>query len=374
MHQIEAIALYEVVSARSSVIAPDANYGVRPAESRETLLVLQTGSGLTGICSWPDAGEPSTADFSWMVGLDPRELLSFHGGYVRGLSSAYRDRMRLIPAVDGAVLDLAGQIENVPIWKLLGPEARDEVPVINSTVFFEDLLEEGGSVCSVADRAKEAVERGHRAILLRVGRGLKWMPWPECTQRDVEACLAVRDAVGEDVRLMASGGQGYSGAIGDAADFLAETSECRFEWVEDLVSEAELGALRSEIDARGLSVPLAAGQFATTAEWCQNVAAPANIGVYRMDFSATGYLEYLRIGDFARDHGAKVAPHTFGTCVGLFQSLQLGKALPSYMTAECDDSVFSSYAAPGYVFREGAYSVSDLPGLGLEIEALGKSG
>ena len=53
--------------------------------------------------------------------------------------------------------------------------------------------------------------------------------------------------------------------------------------------------------------------------------------------------------------------------LGLFLSFQLGKAIPNFLYGECATLTSDVIDTSGYVFKDGAFSVPDTPGLGLEL-------
>jgi len=366
MPRIEAVALYELVGTREAIIAPNAYAGIRPAEARENLLLLLSNDGRYGITNWAQPWHNGARpDISWLVGIDPREMFVWRGGRVEARAPRFAEALAASPSLDVALLDLCGQYEGIPLWRLLGEEARATVPAYDSTLYFEDLIDADSTVDDVARRARQALARGHRMLKIKVGRGLKWMPWPDCTERDIEVCLAVREAVGPDVTLLVDANKGYTGYIEDAADFFDETADCCFLFAEEFVEEEEVNELRAAIEARGLSIPLAGGEEASTRAWCEQVWPRCRFDVLQMDICRTGLIEYLNIAAFARDHGLKIAPHNFGSQIGVCESLHLGKVLPEYVACECDDSRFDAYQSSGFVLHEGFYTVPDTPGLGI---------
>jgi L-Ala-D/L-Glu epimerase / N-acetyl-D-glutamate racemase len=114
-------------------------------------------------------------------------------------------------ALEMALLDLQGQILNVPLYKLLG--GRDRPPVAaepHARLQFVLGGDRGlrlkfviGAVepAVAAERASGMVGKGWRAIKVKVGRD---------RSADVERLKAVRDAVGPDVFLSVDANGGYS--------------------------------------------------------------------------------------------------------------------------------------------------------------------
>jgi len=103
-------------------------------------------------------------------------------------------------AVEMALLDLQGRILGVPVYKLLG--GRDVQPGSDRGIRLKFVV---GAVEAelAAERARRMVERGWRAIKVKVGRH-------EHPRVDVERLRAVRDAIGPDVFLSVDANGGYT--------------------------------------------------------------------------------------------------------------------------------------------------------------------
>jgi muconate cycloisomerase len=103
-------------------------------------------------------------------------------------------------AVEMALLDLQGRILGVPVYKLLG--GRDVPPSGDRGIRLKFVV--GVEEPAVAaERARRMVERGWRAIKVKVGRH-------EHPRADVERLHAVREAIGPDVFLSVDANGGYT--------------------------------------------------------------------------------------------------------------------------------------------------------------------
>ena len=102
-------------------------------------------------------------------------------------------------SVDLALWDLAGRALEQPVYKLLGG-LRDKVPAYASTMCGDDLKGGLATPEDYANYARWCMERGYPAFKLHT-----WQPpyagAPD-PKRDIEACAAVREAVGPDVPCM----------------------------------------------------------------------------------------------------------------------------------------------------------------------------
>jgi muconate cycloisomerase len=101
-------------------------------------------------------------------------------------------------AIEMALLDLQGQILGIPVCKLLGGRDSDATNGIRLK-FVVGAVE----APLAAQRARNMVDRGWRAIKVKVGRH----PHP---QVDVDRLTAVRDAIGPDVWLSVDANGGYT--------------------------------------------------------------------------------------------------------------------------------------------------------------------
>ncbi len=70
----------------------------------------------------------------------------------------------------------------------------------------------------------------------------------------------------------------------------------------------------------------------------------------------------------ARPHGARIAPHNWGTLVGYYLELHVGLAVSNFYRAEHDPLVSDVLVAEGYRLQDGLASVPDAPGSGISID------
>src|SRR5262249_47806676 len=100
-------------------------------------------------------------------------------------------------ALEMALLDLQGQTLGVPVYRLLG--GQDEQAGGIRLKFVVGAVEPG----LAAQRARRMVERGWKAIKVKVGRDMH-------PQADVDRLRAVREAIGPDVWLSVDANGGYT--------------------------------------------------------------------------------------------------------------------------------------------------------------------
>lgn len=105
-------------------------------------------------------------------------------------------------ALEMALLDLQGQTLGVPVHRLLGGRAVGSTATDNPGIRLKFVV---GAVESelAAQRARTMVERGWRAIKVKIGRH-------EHPRIDVDRLKAVRDAIGPDLWLSVDANGGYT--------------------------------------------------------------------------------------------------------------------------------------------------------------------
>lgn len=162
----------------------------------------RVGSGEASVTSvW--SGETQTGTIALieqelaalLVGADPFDI----EWICRRMDRAVHANSFAKGAIEMALLDLQGQRLGVPVYKLLGgrnPEGGDRGIRLKFVV---------GAVepALAAERAQRMVQRGWRAIKVKVGRH-------EHPQADVERLQAVRAAIGPDTWLSVDANGGYT--------------------------------------------------------------------------------------------------------------------------------------------------------------------
>ena len=106
-------------------------------------------------------------------------------------------------ALEMALLDLQGQILGVPVYKLLGGQATHRRQQRAGGIAAASSSSAPSSRTLAAERARRMVERGWKAIKVKVGRHAH-------PQVDVERLKAVREAIGPDVWLSVDANGGYT--------------------------------------------------------------------------------------------------------------------------------------------------------------------
>ena len=338
-----------------------------------TLIRIATDTGIEGVgvmsYTAPDAAYVS--DIRALVGADPEAVYEFRDGRIAGRSPNFAELLFKYKHLDGPLCDLIGKLRGVPCWKLLGESVRDRIEVYDGTLYFSDLWYRSRGVQAVVDEALEAIRSAYRGIKLKIGRGSKWMSRDDGRNRDIEVIRAVRSAIGMERKLLVDANNGYLNDLDGAFQFLEATKEQRVDWLEEVFPEDKdlYRQLRSKMQQAGIRTPIADGENMRSAEDFRPWVEPERLFDYmQLDIRTGGILECREMSVIGEPHGAKAVPHNWGSQVGLLMSLHLAKTQENIVAAEDDRSTCPALVVKGYEFKDGYYTVSNEPGLGVEVD------
>jgi L-alanine-DL-glutamate epimerase-like enolase superfamily enzyme len=324
-----------------------------------TILRAKTRGGLEAV-----AGVASFSEFNFdrsvaetirpflphLVGSSPerREAL-WHRIFNRGIPGAPQAQS----AVDILMWDLAAKAAGLPLYKYLGGY-RDSVPAYASTPLFED-------AAAYVDNVQRFKEEGFSAV--------KFHAWCEY-DRDMEMVRAVQKKFGSsDMRFMLDVEQRYERS--DALRAAQELEEFGYFWFEAPLVDYDLAGYR---DLRKyVSVPIIPAGNSIIDPRLIEIAIDMGCWTQaRVDTTVAGGITgTLKIMALAEARGMTVELQSWGYTTTQAANLHLMLARPNCTYFEqpvpypAFEYGFSNPIRPG---RDGHVRVSELPGLGLEID------
>ncbi len=325
--------------------------------------------------------DEAAAGLRRLVGEQPEDLYRWEGERIVGFAPEYRalfEDMRYA-WIETPLLDAVGQLRGRPVYALFGDPVRDGVDCYDGTLYFTDVMldRDASAIAEVAARIKED---GYRAIKMKVGRPYKWIEGEAGLERDIEAFIAAREAVGENFNLMADANNGYQGRFDWAVRFLEACDPYDMYWIEEIFPESmdDYRRLRQIMADRGITIRIADGENAV---WGRRAIIEGIDGfdpwlegrlldVIQPDMRTVGFSNTIRQADAAARNGASLVPHNWQSEMGKIMSLHAAKVRPSARFAE--DDRWSNYAldTSAYAFRDGQWFVPERPGWGVRITEL----
>ena len=321
----------------------------------QVIVIIQTDEGLTGYGEAFGYGVPSaTASVvnevlkPMLLGQDPAGIASLHDRMSRQthLFGRYGITTFAISGVEIALWDLLGKSAGLPLHRLLGGAGACEVAAYASLVKYRDL----GELRAAALHAKAA---GYSAVKLH--------------QTDVESLRTVREAVGDEMRLMVDANCPWS--LEDALAMALKFKPYGIAWLEEPIWPPE--------DFRGLArlgrlsgIPIASGENACTVfQFREMVEAEAAAYLQPSVVKVGGVAEWRKVAALAEAHNVKIAPHSPYLGPGFLATAHLLATLPGadrieHLYVNLEAGVFT---AP-LKFEKGSFALPPGPGLGLEID------
>jgi D-galactarolactone cycloisomerase len=242
---------------------------------------------------------------------------------------------------------------------------RDEVRAYATGHFwppvdsFEELRE------AVVAEAEGHVAAGFDALKNKIGlrRNLGWGP-----KKDVELVRAIREAVGDDVRLMTDANHAYD--VAEARKVAAGLEDLDVHFFEEPMRPEyidEYAALNAETD-----VSIAAGEcWAFVDEFDRALDANAVDFAQPDVTSAGGITSTRRVVAAAEGQNVQTLPHVFGSAVALAASLQVLATIRGDPMLEFDrtpNPIREDLAVEPITNEGNAVPIRDRPGLGIEID------
>lgn len=205
--------------------------------------------------------------------------------------------MAAISALDIALWDILGKAARQPVYALLGGKTKPRIPVYASRLYSVPLNE-------LAAEARRYKDEGYRAMKLRFG----WGPADGAAgmQRNVELVRAVRQAVGDDIDVMADAYMGWT--LDYAKRMLPLLEPFHLRWLEEPVIPDDI---RGYADLKSCArIPIAGGEHEFTLYGLRELLEARALDYIQFDINRVGGITQARkIAALAEAHSVPVIPH-----------------------------------------------------------------
>ena len=271
----------------------------------------------------------------------------------KGTGSAPRYFSQALAGIEMASWDAIGKSVKLPLHKLLGGAVRDKVEYFGFV--------QGDTPDELAKHAKKLVKAGFKVLYVKVGRG---------ADLDVTILKAVRKEVGSGIRIRLDANEVW--------DML--TARRMFEKLKPFDPEFIEQPVPGRTGSEGLSrlravtdIPIAADQTAYSAddifELCRNRAADVIVlGLHE----TCGVVRFRKAAAVAEAAGVNICIHgVFETGITTSATNQVAATLGNMddgnqiMWQLLKEDIVTK---PSLVPKDGALPISELPGLGFELD------
>ncbi len=257
----------------------------------------------------------------------------------------------VIGAIDICLWDINGKIAGQPIHRLLGT-CKDSVPVYSSTAYHETKEE-------YAEEAIRFKEMGWTAHKIHPHGNPMY---------DIEICRAVREAVGDDMKLMLDSMWAYQ--YEDAMRVGRAIEDLSYYWYEDPLVEEDIYnyvKLRQKLDIPIMSTEYAPGRYYGMTSWITQYATD----ILRGDVAVTGGITpMVRLCHLAEGFNMKCEIHHGGNSLNNVANLHVTMAVPNCEFFEffpcTGDNMYG--LVNDIDMTGGVVNAPTEPGLGYEID------
>ena len=270
-----------------------------------------------------------------------------------------------LSGIDIALWDIIGKATGRPIHKLIGGAHRTEVTCYATGLYFIDmdrLIEEA------VEEAQGYVAEGFTAVKMKIGLG--------DPKLDIHRVAAVREAVGERIRLMVDANHCLT--VPQAIRIGRELEALDIEWFEEPISPEDIDGY-VEV-TRALDMAVAGGENEMTRWGFRDIVVRKAMDIIQPDVCAAGGIsECRKIATLAAAHGVECVPHAWGSVIGVAATLHFLAALPDqppsfrpmpplFEFEQCENPFRDLLAKEPIVQQRGKIAIPTGAGLGIEID------
>jgi L-alanine-DL-glutamate epimerase-like enolase superfamily enzyme len=338
--------------------APKPALGMGPIRATMDALFVrvETDDGVTG---WGEAFGFATVPVTMpairdvvgplAIGRDATDIPALTGDLKRRLQNMMHagPARFALSALDIALWDIAGKVQDAPVWKLLGGPGRMRVPAYASLLRLP-------TPEVVAEIAAAAVARGYAQVKLH--------------QKTAEMAAAARRAIGPDVALMVDTNCAWT-SVEDAIVAARAMQPYDLTWLEEPISPPDDYESLARLRREG-GVPIAIGENLgnpNDVKWMARLDA-ADI-VQPSVVKHGGISAVWEIAAIARERGIRCVPHSPFVGPGLIATIHIVAAMAEDVVCEhryCD--LGASPLGDAVTQQGGSLKVPDGPGLGIEVD------
>ncbi len=266
--------------------------------------------------------------------------------------------LEAMSGIDIAIWDILGKATGQPVYNLLGGRTRDKIRAYASYLYADKDLDR------LANMARGYVEQGFSAVKMRFGYGPQ--DGRPGMRKNAELVRTVRDAIGEDVELMADAYMGWTTQY--AIEMIRQLEEYQLAWVEEPVLPDDLdGYARIRASTR---TAIAGGEHEFTRYGFKELITRGCVDYVQLDVNRVGGVtEARKIWALAAAYSLPVVPHSQNYHNQHLIMSHINSPLSEYLPPDYrdGDTFLSELFIGDAVARDGYITLSNKPGMGVEL-------
>ena len=354
---------------------------VRTAQVRvhglQTHIRIYTDQGLFGHGESTDAAAGTVSLVNQfrrlLVGQDPLnvdalwERIRVSGIFAGAQGGQY---VTALTGVEIALWDLAGKALGLPVYQLLGGKFRDKVRIYCDSDMEDPLGPESDKKLPwIKDQGFTAmkIDLDDATDPNRFDR-VNWTANNAEVDRMVSWVKHVRESIPKEMELACDMHGRYDAAT--AKRVAKELEPFRLLWLEEVVPPENIDAMA---DIRhSTSTPIAAGENLYLRWGYRELLSKNAVDIIQPDFQKTGGLsEGRKIANMAQAYYLPVAPHCVVSPIGMMSTAHVCASIPNFLVCEWHwinfPDLWKNWVKEGEIIQKGYVTVTDKPGLGVEM-------
>ena len=339
------------------------------------LVRIETDAGITG---YGETGVDAKTARAFiprlrLVGADPLAI-ERHFQAMTGVIHPFRPSIPFISGIDIALWDVAGQILELPIYKLMGGPLRDAVEMYSHG----DSLKDMSSPASCREWAQMIHEQPEGFTTFKI-EPMQALPGervgPELTTAQLAKIARgfanVREAVGEGIDIAVHCHNQYD--TPSAIAVARVTEPIHPEWIEDPLSHVTYCEAWKAVK-EATRIPVLTGEKLETVQEFKPFVDSLAVDIIHPDVSYAGGLTGCRkIADYAELNRVPMALHNVGSLVRTYASVHLAASIPNFYRCEsrlghAERIVENMVVGKPQLIKNSMFALPEGPGLGLEID------
>jgi L-alanine-DL-glutamate epimerase-like enolase superfamily enzyme len=286
-------------------------------------------------------------------------------------------------ALDKALHDLAANILELPVWKLIGAAGPKETLLYSGAIYMEDVWPPDAprGIPAVLGACRQDYDAGYRAFKLKIGRGFKWMPRKEGLRRDIEVTHAVKQRF-PDCRILVDANDAFT--VDEAIQYVQSVADCDLYWIEEPFEENLDGLKRlkdamEKVGCRALiadgerrkrqAKPLTrhGGYVEEFTDRLYRLAEAKLVDVFVLDLGIVGFTRWRKLMPELIKAGIKASPHLWMWTPRTYYCAQFAAGVGNVCIIEGIPGRAREIDYSAYKIIDGKLVVPDTPGFGLKL-------
>lgn len=357
LHREKIVRIEKVVLKfkRPRVVGRNARIGIHGDTVTDPVVRIHTNSGAIGV-GWARLDREGAEA---LVGKPVGDVFQLPSGSTEAGT-----------AIDLPLWDLVAKLSGQPLYQLLGARGSRAVELYDGSIYIDDLdASDEEAVAIFHEEVKTGHEYGYKNFKIKVGRGARWMPVTEGTDRDVLVIHSVREAAGADAKILIDANNGTT--LNIAKDILTRCEAVGIYWFEEPFHEDRSfnEALKHFIVQKGYDTLVADGESGPPPPTYFDMVKRGWIDVVQHDFRAKGLTWWRETAAMIEPWGGQCAPHCWGSLIERYAHAHFAASIPHFCLQEAAPAAMPGIVLDEWAMRDGCLIVPDTPGTGFDLEA-----